>query len=216
MMRAIAVSMMVAASGCGGSADDCQRFVDKAGPWFEKMAQQSGGRSFGDAERKQVVEMCRKQSKTKASPEFTCVLGARDDAAVAACFESAFKDYSGKAKQSEAAIQLDRLAKYAKASWAANAAFPEGKVGPSPAEPCCNAPDHKCGVGDWGKDPVWQALDFQIDEPHRFQYTYESDGQTAKATAIGDLDCDGISVIYTLTGNADGTTTLTEPTPGSD
>lgn len=198
MMRTLAVVISMVAAGCGGSADDCQRFVDKASPWFEKMAQSSGGRSFGDAERKQVVEMCRKQPKTKASPEFKCVLGAKDDAAVAACFESAFKDYMGKAKQTEAALQLNKLAKYAKVYWAENSAFPTGKVGPSPATPCCDGPGHKCPVGDWGKDPAWQALDFQIDEPHQFQYTYESDGQAAKATAIGDLDCDGTTITYTL------------------
>jgi hypothetical protein len=45
---------------------------------------------------------------------------------------------------------------------------------------------------------VWTRLDFQIDDPGYFQYAYESDGKTATATATGDLDCDGTSIVYTL------------------
>lgn len=78
-----------------------------------------------------------------------------------------------------------------------------------------SGPRQNCPIVAWN-DPVWRALGFAIDQPSQFQYAYRSDGKTFTATAIGDLDCDGISVVYTLTGNADGTTTLTEPTPGSD
>lgn len=192
MMRTIAMLMMVAA-GCGGAGDDCQRFVDKAAPMLAK------GKPFGAAEKKQLVEKCRTQgAKAKADPMFKCVLDAKDDAAVSACFGDAFTGYMEKSKRIEAQLQLNKIAKASKLYWGENAAFPTGKVGPSPAEPCCHGPDHKCAVGDWSQDPVWQALDFEIDEPHQFQYTYESDGASAKATAIGDLDCDGQTITYTL------------------
>ena len=68
--------------------------------------------------------------------------------------------------------------------------------------------------GFW-PDPV-QA---QIDEPTRFQYRVHSDGKTLDAEAIGDLDCDGISITYKMhaVGGA-GTPVVTfeEPPPGAD
>lgn len=214
MMRTIAMLMMVAA-GCGGAGDDCQRFVDKAGPMFAKLGKDTG-KTFGDAEKRQLVEMCRKQGdRAKSDPSFKCVLAAKDDAAVSACFGEAFTGYMAKSKRVEAQLQLNKIGKAAKLYWIENSAFPAGKTGPFPAAPCCEGPDHKCAAGDWSQDPVWQALDFEIYEPHQFQYTYESDGQTAKATAIGDLDCDGETITYTLELTApDGNPEMkiTEPT----
>src|SRR6266478_1926075 len=58
-------------------------------------------------------------------------------------------------------------------------------------------------VTDWTSDPVWTALEFQIDEPNLFHYSYESDGKTFKATAVGDLDCDGKPSTYTLDGKSE-------------
>jgi hypothetical protein len=46
-------------------------------------------------------------------------------------------------------------------------------------------------------------MEFQIDEPFRYRYSYESDGQTFTATAVGDPDCDGKPGTYTLTGSVD-------------
>jgi hypothetical protein len=83
----------------------------------------------------------------------------------------------------------------------------------------CSKKDDCQTFVDKSKDPVWQALDFSIEEPHRFRYTYESDGKTATATAIGDLDCDGTAITYTLSATApDGTPTvqITEPPANAD
>jgi hypothetical protein len=211
-MRMIAILMIVMAAGCGGSGDDCQRFADKAGPMLAKAT----GTPFGDSERKQLVEACRKSGdKRKADPGFKCVLDAKGDAAVSACLADAFGGYLSRLKATEAKIQLNRIGKRAKIYWGESSAFPKGKAGPFPAEPCCKGPDAKCAVADWSKDPVWTALDFEIDEPTRFQYTYESDGQTVKATAIGDLDCDGDRITYTLdltAANGNPEMKITEPT----
>jgi len=69
-------------------------------------------------------------------------------------------------------------------------------------------------------DPTWRQLDFQIDEPSLFVYSYSSAAATAfQATAIGDLDCDNTEITYTLDGTAVGgnpAVTLTEPPPNSD
>jgi len=86
----------------------------------------------------------------------------------------------------------------------------------TPAATCCQGAGAKCAVdaNAW-KDPVWQALDFQIDEAHLFQYSYESDGKTFTALAVGDLDCDTQMITYTLKGtseNGNPAVQMTEPT----
>jgi hypothetical protein len=83
----------------------------------------------------------------------------------------------------------------------------------TPAEPCCKGPDHKCApvpADQWAASDVWSKLDFEIGEATRFQYSYESDGKTVTATAVGDLDCDGTSVTYKLemTAGTDGNPTM--------
>ena len=135
----------------------------------------------------------------------------------AAVATSAFMDYMKKSKQSEAALQLGRLARALKAEASANAAFPKGKV--AQTTPCCESGGTCSDPSAW-KDPMWQALDFSIEEPHRFRYGYESDGKTFTATAIGDLDCDGIEITYRLTGSFDAqgnpSTQLEEPARNTD
>jgi hypothetical protein len=52
---------------------------------------------------------------------------------------------------------------------------------------------------------VWKELDFSIDDAHLFRYDYTStDGKSFVAHAVGDLDCDGEAVSYTLTGAPEG------------
>jgi hypothetical protein len=215
MMRTLMTLMAAAAMGCGGKGDDCQQFVDKAKPMFEKMAKEAG-KPFGDSERKQLVEMCRKQgAKAKDDKTFTCVLGAKDEAAVMACFGEGLADYASKSKATEAQLNLNKIGKNLKVAYNVEVRFPAGKAGPAPAKPCCEGPGQKCPAENLEADPVWSALDFRIDLPTRFQYTYESDGKTAKATAIGDLDCDGTTITYTLeatVNNGNPEVKITPPT----
>lgn len=101
-----------------------------------------------------------------------------------------------------------------------NDELPKGTAGPTPATPCCKAPGGRCAVTqDWASSPVWSALEFEIDEPNRFQYSYESDGKTFTATAVGDPDCHGKPVTYKVEGTLDsGSVSLqfTDPTSGGD
>ncbi|MDX2089318.1 MAG: hypothetical protein SFX73_15795 [Kofleriaceae bacterium] len=214
-MRMILVTMLAASAGCGGKGDDCQRFVDKSKPVLLGMGKDAG-REVGEKELAQMVSICRSSDKAKADPVMKCVLDAKDESGVRACYGTAFGDYMSKAKRSEAELMLNSLSHIAKAEYVTNSEFPKGKAGPTPAKACCEQPEHKCAVvDDWAKDPVWTALGFSVDQPGMFQYTYESDGQTAKVTATGDLDCDGNFVTYTLEASAkDGEpqTTVTKPT----
>jgi type II secretory pathway pseudopilin PulG len=118
-----------------------------------------------------------------------------------------FVDYQRKAKRSSADLQLMQLQKSANRSYAENGGFPPGEAGPTPARPCCEFPGHKCEASsqEWLAEP-WTSLDFETYGPSYYQFTYRgsADGQSFTATAIGDLDCDGVTVVHTLRGTAVG------------
>jgi type II secretory pathway pseudopilin PulG len=128
----------------------------------------------------------------------------------------AFMDYMKKPKRTESSEQLNRLAKNLKVLYMQNGKLPAGHVGLTPPKSCCPS---KCVDPDAWSDPVWQQLDFALTEPHLFQYSYDSDGTTATVRAVTDLDCDGVSITYTLDASpANGhlATAITEPPPNSD
>ena len=130
----------------------------------------------------------------------------------------AFMDYMKRGKVSEAQLQLNKLAKNAKVYYVTNAAFPRGDAPLTPPTSCCTGPKGHCVSSDWSAQ-AWRELDFQIDEPALFQYSYTSDGSTFLATAVGDLDCDGIAITYKLEGSAPSgnpSVKLSVPDPGAD
>jgi hypothetical protein len=134
----------------------------------------------------------------------------------------AFVDYTHKAKVPEANLMLNRIGKNAKVVYITSSSFPVGDAPLTPVGPgCCAGPKYHCAVNDkdW-QQATWQALDFQIDEPTLFQYSYHSDGKTFTAQAVGDLDCDGTFITYTLTGTVDSTgnpsVSLSEPPADAD
>jgi hypothetical protein len=120
--------------------------------------------------------------------------------ALCGCSKAA-DDYMKKSKQTEAKLMLNKIVKSAKVHAIQYGKLPVGKVGPSPAEDCCKAPGAKCAVDPnaWG-DPIWKALEFEMVEQHNYRYTFESNGTSFTATAIGNLDCDNDFVTYTATG----------------
>jgi type IV pilus assembly protein PilA len=148
----------------------------------------------------------------------------------------AFMDYMKKSKKSEAALQLNKIGKNAKTNYIENQTFAltdetGGAVTaaqmPVAAAGCCaqgttTKDKNKCdSLGStWAADSGWAALNFQIDEPTLFTYTYDGTAGTEfVATAVGDLDCDSTAITYTMNGSSpDGNpaVTLTEPPPNSD
>jgi hypothetical protein len=129
-----------------------------------------------------------------------------------------FKDYQDKSKATEAKLQLNKIGKLAKMVMAEKGAFPIGSAPLTPATDCCKGEGGKCAVdaNAWKAGP-WTALEFQIDEPHRYRYSYEgaADGKSFTATAVGDLDCSGKSKTFTVKGSVDASgnpkTELQEP-----
>ncbi|MBL9015392.1 MAG: hypothetical protein JNL83_14505 [Myxococcales bacterium] len=104
-----------------------------------------------------------------------------------------------KALRTEAQVELNKLAKSLKAHWVEAGRFPIGTAAPLPADPCCKGKHGRCGVTSaWHADPVWKALRFDVLDAGHLQFAYESDGTTATARAIADLDCDGTTITFTL------------------
>ena len=137
----------------------------------------------------------------------------------------AFMDYMKKGKSSEAELQLAKIKTNAKAAFNTESAYPIVTAAITPTSPCCTQDfggKKKCQViaTDWST-ASWQALDFQLDEPFYFQYDYSSatPGSAYTAHATGDLDCDGTTVAYTLSGTSVGgnpASSLAKPAPNTD
>ena len=60
--------------------------------------------------------------------------------------------------------------------------------------------------GDF-KDATWQGLNFSVDDPYLYAYTYTSDGSGIgaefTAAANGDLNCDGVPSTFERIGTVD-------------
>jgi|MudIll2142460700_1097286.scaffolds.fasta_scaffold03559_3 hypothetical protein len=135
---------------------------------------------------------------------------------IGGCSKSA-EEYIQKSKRSEAELHLLRLSKSAKLAAVEIGRFPIVQTALVPATECCAQPKHICQPDpqQWAASP-WIELEFTVDEPHRFRYSYQSDGKTFTARAVGDLDCDTTTITYTLTGtieaNGNVSTLLEKPT----
>ncbi len=121
---------------------------------------------------------------------------------MAAIAVPAFMKYIDRSKTSEATMNIRRVFDGSAIYFAmqpdpATATFPPS-VGPTPAivpgaTPCDTrmAPDPTL----W-QHPTWQALSFEVNDPHYYVYQYDSQGvgedASFTASAFGDLDCDGV------------------------
>jgi hypothetical protein len=135
----------------------------------------------------------------------------------------AYMDYMKRSKKTEASLQLNKIARNAKRTYAETGVYPPGSAPLTPPRPCCGQPENHCPAAPalYASNPVWKAIDFQIDEPSLFQYSYSAsaDGQRFVARAVGDLDCDGATITYELTGTVSqgvAMATLTEPPLDAD
>ena len=131
----------------------------------------------------------------------------------------AFMDYMKKSKKTEATLQLNKIAKNDKTYFITNA----GYVTTAGANPlgatACTGPNGHFATVNWSGLAGWKDLDFQIDEPNLFGYDYTGALTSATAHAVGDLDCDGTFITYTLTltaPNGNPSMELTDPPPNSD
>lgn len=124
-------------------------------------------------------------------------------------------------KLGEWELSLNAIQKANSREFAENGSFVRGSVGLTPAKSCCDYPGKYCPASsvDWvgtaAAPTPWDGLDFEMTKRFLFQYSYESDGQTFEARAVGDLDCDGETLEYVLRGrvaNGNPSYELTKPT----
>lgn len=213
MRRVLLLALLVACSK-KPAGDKCQRVIEKSMKVLNEISALRGAK-LGEPEKLKLIEQCRQAAKAgKPDPQTDCVLAAKDDKEVRACYIKGYEQYLERSKEIEAKVQLSKIAKSAKVAFVANSEFPKGKVGPTPTTPCCSEQIKQCIPTDtmWS-DPVWQSLEFLVDGPFNYQYSYESDGKTFTATATGDAGCQGKPTTTTITGkiNDKGEPEITKP-----
>ncbi|MBX3160273.1 MAG: type II secretion system protein [Deltaproteobacteria bacterium] len=142
-----------------------------------------------------------------------------------------FLDSMKKAKKSEAPVQLKKLQDKAKEEYTTNSNFPLVAAAAisqplTPAVNCCTQDfqgKRRCQVvpADWDV-ANWRAMDFSMDEPFYFQYSFTTATgatPTFNATARGDLDCDTTTIDYTVAAtvtNGKPSFVTVEPAPNTD
>jgi hypothetical protein len=103
--------------------------------------------------------------------------------------------------------------------------FPVATAAATPSATCCGAGGvFQCPAkpAAWHGVQAWDLLGFSIDTAHTFVYSYTGiTGDSATVVATGDLDCDTISIGFTLScsatnGDPSCTLSLPVPCPGSD
>lgn len=198
-------------------------------PSCEKVARHVGElRDLDDGEVTFAIKRCQKEDWSDELR--ACAMKAKTADEVGECtsrpgrprrVEPPASAYASRSKQIEAELNLKRIEKLLRTHYMENALFPIGEVGPTPSASCCDGPSTKCAndASQWD-DPVWRALDFELDEDTYYTYTYRSgSGLSAVAMATGDLDCDGIMSTFTLQCSAENgnpSCTLLKPDRGAD
>jgi type IV pilus assembly protein PilA len=97
--------------------------------------------------------------------------------------------------------------------------FPASQAATPGVNPCCGQPGDKCdpaaAAPKW-KTATWSSLNFSVDDPFYFWYTYDSAGvdkaSNFSAWAFGNLDCDATYSTFMRGGKIDANN---NPTGGS-
>jgi type IV pilus assembly protein PilA len=127
----------------------------------------------------------------------------------------AFMKYIKKSKTSEArqfvkkiydgarAYYMDRGVGKGIAGGTIGKQFPEYAAAEVPTLGTCCASGDKCSPSaDLWTDATWVALQFSVDDPHYYMYSYTGGDHTTEFTsrANGDLDCDGTYSTFEMYG----------------
>ncbi|HEX4452571.1 MAG TPA: prepilin-type N-terminal cleavage/methylation domain-containing protein [Kofleriaceae bacterium] len=130
----------------------------------------------------------------------------------------AFLDYMKRSKATEASLQLNKIGLSAKRIFGETGSFPPtSSAGTLPAglatggNNCCGGKggtattpgttvNNKCQADPdaFKADAGFLALEFSVDEPSQYQYTYSGSLTTPVAIALGDVDCDSTSATWSL------------------
>jgi prepilin-type N-terminal cleavage/methylation domain-containing protein len=124
----------------------------------------------------------------------------------------AYMSYVRKSKTSEAALSLNKIGKNEKTKYQAESTFTsQSSGGVIPTRPkssgCCGGNGgtpgqmpNKCtpDAAAFKNDVAFNDMEFSIDEPSEYVYSYTGGSQVATAYAIGDLDCDKVEAVWRL------------------
>jgi type IV pilus assembly protein PilA len=136
----------------------------------------------------------------------------------------AFLDYMNKGKKTEASLQLDNMEKKIAAFHVEKARLPVSATTlfPSATTACASS----TGLIPVEKQSAWEAsgagwkeMQFHIDQETRFQYNWTQTGPTTNGVglAVGDLDCDGTIMTYSLNVTiSEGNVAASTPDPTAD
>lgn len=133
-------------------------------------------------------------------------------AATTIMFSLRMKKQAMSTRRVSAKSHLSMIEKRLKMYYNERATFPIGSAGPTPARACCDFPDQMCpyDAQAWHGDKIWSELDFSVDGPGRFQYSYTGTEKEFTAKAIGNPECDGAAEVTTVRGTArDGMVSVT-------
>ncbi len=131
-----------------------------------------------------------------------------------------FLKYGRRSRTSEATLNVRKLFDGSVAYYAAEHADRDGVVLPhqfpgtvasssGTAASACDAGASRkiVPIPQAWKHPTWQGLNFAIDDPHYYVYSYESEGVGIaahfSARATGDLDCNGVTSTFERVGEVD-------------
>jgi len=123
----------------------------------------------------------------------------------------AFLEYMKRAKTTEAGLNLNKIGKAAKRVKGEIGSYPivAGAMLPHATGTCCGdsggtaSVNNKCTPvpNSFLADPGWGQLEFSVDEPSQYSYSYTPGGGVAfTAYAVGDTDCDTVMATFTMVG----------------
>jgi type IV pilus assembly protein PilA len=123
----------------------------------------------------------------------------------------AFMEYMKKSKSSEASLNLNKIGKNMKTKFQAESTFTTSNGALLPANTgtgCCGGKGGAAGTEVTNKcvpdsagfknDAGWADIEFSVDEPSQYRYSYVGGSDSATAYAIGDLDCDKTASTWRL------------------
>jgi hypothetical protein len=157
------------------------------------------------------MEQC---SDFAGTEELRCTAAAQDEAAAKTCLGRfigvMLRAAMSSSTQPEVVRDLERMGALARAAYEKAGKFPVGATGATPSRSCCEMSGGLCVADDKDWAGPWRALGFLPEQATLlYQYTYDSDGRSARITGTTDLDCDGNAVTYTLEARVVGGTVKT-------
>jgi hypothetical protein len=84
--------------------------------------------------------------------------------------------------------------------------FPQS-TGPTPERLCATPDGLNHPQAEWWEQPAWKILEFRLEAPFYYQYSYRSEGEGLGARFVvraeGDLNCNGVTSVLEIGGSVD-------------